>query len=33
VLDRLRQILASAGIREEQAVDLFTALTGGLVDQ
>jgi AcrR family transcriptional regulator len=33
VLDRLRQALARAGARDEQAVDLFTALVGGLVDQ
>lgn len=33
VLDRLRQALAGAGARDEQAVDLFTALVGGLVDQ
>ncbi len=33
VLDRLRQTLAAAGVRDGQAVDLFTALIGGLVDQ
>jgi AcrR family transcriptional regulator len=33
VFDRLRQTLAAAGVRDDQAIDLFTALIGGLVDQ
>lgn len=33
VLDRLRTALLRLGIKDDDAVDLFTALTGGLVDQ
>lgn len=33
VLDRLRANLVRLGIKDDVAVDLFTALTGGLVDQ
>jgi AcrR family transcriptional regulator len=32
-LDRLRRTLAAAGVHDDQAIDLFTALIGGLVDQ
>ncbi len=33
VLDRLRRDLAAFGVTDESDVDLFTALTGGFVDQ
>ena len=33
VLDRLRAMLADIGVNDPDALDLFTALTGGLVDQ
>ncbi len=33
VIERLRQTLAKAGVRDDQAMDLFTALISGLVSQ
>ncbi len=33
VIERLRERLATLGVRDDASVDLYTALIGGLVDQ